>query len=349
MADTKIPISSIEKGDEMKKVSVIIAAYNIENYIEKCLHSIIQQSLKDIEIIVVNDGSIDNTLKKIERLAKKDARINVIDKKNEGLIEARKTGLKQAKGEYILFVDGDDWLELDALEKLYTNALECHSDIVVYNCFKSRDEDKEVYNIFEENIVNSGDLLKEVLLVNILPSIWSKFIKHEFIKENNIVFPSKISYAEDLATIVTMFMYNPRVSFEKKALYNYYQRPESITKTMNNKIFEIDLAFNHIEEQLREKNFYQKYKEEFEFLVYQQIIQNHLLRQYYKSDTLGEKLYKLYFSKNIEITNNRYFIELYKKSSNTNKLKTKIYHYNYKLGRNVNLFNDSVKRMLRRS
>lgn len=127
------------------KVSIIVAAYNIEKYIYKCIDSIRKQTFKDIEIIIVNDGSTDSTLNIIRNLALKDSRIRIIDKKNEGLIEARKSGLDVANGEYILFVDGDDWLELDALEKLYNNAINNNSDIVIYNAYNSYDNNKIKY------------------------------------------------------------------------------------------------------------------------------------------------------------------------------------------------------------
>ena len=93
------------------KVSVIIAAYNIEKYIQRCIESVVNQSEREIEIIIVNDGSTDNTLNIINKVNELDDRIIVINKKNQGLIEARKTGLKYANGEFILFLDGDDWLE----------------------------------------------------------------------------------------------------------------------------------------------------------------------------------------------------------------------------------------------
>lgn len=117
------------------KISVIVPAYNIEQYIERCLISIKNQTLDDIEIIVVNDGSIDNTLSKIKKCSSGDNRIKIINKKNQGSIEARKSGLKEATGKYILFVDGDDWLEKDALNILYKKAEEDLADIVIYNAF----------------------------------------------------------------------------------------------------------------------------------------------------------------------------------------------------------------------
>ena len=133
------------------KVSIIIAAYNIEDYINRCLNSIVNQSFKDIEIIVVNDGSTDNTINIINNFAKNDVRIKVIDKKNGGLIEARKSGLARASGEYILFLDGDDWLHIEAIEKLYKEAKKDNFDIVLYNFYLAYDNGKlEEKNSFEE-------------------------------------------------------------------------------------------------------------------------------------------------------------------------------------------------------
>ena len=143
------------------KVSIIIAAYNIDQYIERCINSIINQTLKDIEIIVVNDGSKDRTLDIIKDIASKDSRIKIIDKQNQGLIEARKSGMKIANGEYLLFVDGDDWLEIDTLEKLYKNAKSNNSDIVIYNAYNSYDNSKYKLNIF--NYLEGKDERYEVI------------------------------------------------------------------------------------------------------------------------------------------------------------------------------------------
>ena len=112
------------------KISVIIIAYNIEEYIERCLKSVLMQSLSEIEIIIINDGSTDNTLKIINELVINDNRVKIINKKNSGIIEARKSGIEIASGEYILFVDGDDWLELNACDRLYEIATENNLDLI---------------------------------------------------------------------------------------------------------------------------------------------------------------------------------------------------------------------------
>ena len=115
------------------KVSVIVAAYNIEDYIERCINSVINQSFSDIEIIVVNDGSSDGTLEKLNILKEFDSRIKIINKENEGVIEARKTGLKLSQGDYVLFIDGDDWIDLNTIKLLKKIVLEGDYDIVCYN------------------------------------------------------------------------------------------------------------------------------------------------------------------------------------------------------------------------
>ena len=167
------------------KVSVIIPAYNIEDYIGRCLESIIKQTLKDIEIIVVNDGSNDNTLAIINVFARKDNRIKIVDKKNKGSIEARKSGFKVANGEFILFIDGDDWIENDCLEILYDNVKKNNSDIVLYNAFYSYDDRKEPFDTFRiKNMKN--DIVTELFIGNISPVIWAKFIRREFINLSDI-------------------------------------------------------------------------------------------------------------------------------------------------------------------
>ena len=112
-------------------VSVIIPVYNIEKHLEKCLDSVIGQTLKDIEIIVVNDGSTDNSLDIITQYARKDSRIVIVDKPNEGLAYARKSGIEAAHGKYVQHLDGDDFLEPDACELLFKRAEETDADIVI--------------------------------------------------------------------------------------------------------------------------------------------------------------------------------------------------------------------------
>ena len=114
----------------MTKISAILPVYNVEQYIKDCLDSIINQTMDDIEIICVNDGSLDNSLQVLEKYAQKDARIKIISQENQGQGIARNNGLKIANGEYITFIDPDDWVDVDMFEKMYKSAKKFDSDYV---------------------------------------------------------------------------------------------------------------------------------------------------------------------------------------------------------------------------
>ena len=262
------------------KVSVIIAAYNIEKYIQRCIESVVNQSEREIEIIIVNDGSTDNTLNIINKVNELDDRIIVINKKNQGLIEARKTGLKYANGEFILFLDGDDWLENNCIEELYKTANDKKADVVLYNAYMVYDDRKEIFDTFIEKFIDDikKNPVKNLLLLNISPTIWSKFIKKSFLEENNIEFPQNISYAEDLAAVLNIFINKPKIVCNEKRFYNYYQRNDSISNKISSKVLEIDDAIQFIKEKLVEMNIYYENKEEFEYTVFRHLLISKILR-----------------------------------------------------------------------
>lgn len=323
------------------KVSLIVSAYNIENYIERCLESLVNQTLKDIEIIVVNDGSTDKTCLQIEKFLDRDKRIILINQENKGSIEARKSGLNIAKGEYILFVDGDDWLELNALEILYDNAIKNNSDIVLYQAFRSYDNGKELFCMYDKCKEYS---LGEVLLGKILPSLCSKFIKLDYINSNNIQFPSNISFAEDLATTTSLFIFNPKVSVEDTPLYNYYRRSDSITNRINSKVLEIDDAVTFIKETLQTHGVYSENKDKFEYLVYRHLFVIWFLRYAELEQKYSLKIYKKYKNYNIDIKLNPYIKEGFLKYTLGLKMRIITYHYSYKLGK----LYDNVRSLFKR-
>lgn len=313
------------------QVSVIVAAYNIENYIGRCLESLINQTLKEIEIIVVNDGSTDKTCLQIEKFLDRDKRVILINQQNQGLIEARKNGLNIAKGEYVLFVDGDDWLELNTLKILYENATKNNSDIVLYHAYKTYDSHKEIFERFNNEMKVYS--LKEFLLGNIAPSIWSKFIKLEYIKSENIQFPSNISFAEDLAASSSLFIFNPKVSTVDIPLYNYYIRPNSITNQINSRILEIADAFNFIKKMLQIHEIYDGNKDEFEYCVWQHLFLTWCLRYANVEQKYSSILYKKYKNYNININSNPYIREKISNCPLSLKIRIYSYHHSYKLGK----------------
>lgn len=327
------------------KVSIIVAAYNIENYIERCLLSIVNQTLKDIEVIVVNDGSTDNTLEKIKIIQEKYTSIKLLDQKNQGAIEARKSGLQVAKGEYILFVDGDDWLELNALELLYNNAISNKSDIVIYNAFLSYDNRKEKFNIISNSNLDRDDYVKNLFLGKIAPSLWSKFVKLEFLKCNSIKFPNDISFAEDLASVASWFMHNPKISILRENLYNYYQRDDSITKKKSMKVLEVNKAFSFIENELIKMNLYNKYKESFEYMVYIHLFETWFLKEYLNEKELAIKIYKDYKNRKININDNCIISKKINTYPISLRVRVKSYNKSYIYGR----IYDNTRRLVKGS
>ena len=200
--------------------------------------------------------------------------------------------------------------------------------------------------IIKLNIFNkeSNDYcIKDLFLDNIAPCIWSKFIKLEYIRNNNIEFANNISYAEDLATSASLFIYNPRISYINDYLYNYYQRQDSITKTINNKILEIDEAIKFIKRKLEEKNLYNKYKGEYEYMVYMHMIDNHFLGTYYKYEDIGKILHNKYKIKKINEIKNTYISNKINSYSKGLKFRSLIYIKSYRLGKIYDNFRRLIK------
>lgn len=207
----------------MVKVSVIIPVYNSEKYLNKCLDSLVNQTLRDIEIIIVNDGSTDNS-EKIIKSYLNDSRINYFAQENQGQAAARNRALKLAKGEYISFVDSDDYVDLNMLEELY-NAANSMYDIVVcdfYQTYLNGENIDEYCSILKksEGVISC----KDYLFAGAGP--WNKIYKRNFLMDNNFNFPEGIVY-EDYASIPTLAIYNPKIYYVKMAFLHYVQSEES--------------------------------------------------------------------------------------------------------------------------
>ena len=217
---------------EKIKISIIATFYNLEDYVIKCVNSLTQQTLKDIEIICVNDGSTDNTIKILQELAEHDNRIKIIDKQNEGVSIARNTGIQAASGNYIMFVDGDDYLELNACEILYKKAIEMNVDIVTFQ-FTYKWTNKSVkykkfknspyYYEIKDHSYLFLDKLKEIYK-SINPGIcWDKLYDKNFIISNKIFFPEELTHNEDTVFILKVLLHNPKIFITDYYLYNHWK------------------------------------------------------------------------------------------------------------------------------
>ena len=177
----------------MKKISVIIPVYGVEKYIRKCLESVVNQTYKNLEIIVVNDGTKDNSMEIVKEYLE-DKRIVIINKENGGISSARNAGLKIATGDYISFVDSDDWLELDLYKKLMIDLND--EDIIIFN-YKVIDN-KNLKVLKEKKFFNYNRSLKTKrnmggeYLFDIEPYVWNKLFKRKFIEDYKYKFIQNI-------------------------------------------------------------------------------------------------------------------------------------------------------------
>lgn len=212
-------------------LSVIIPVYNVEKYIYECIKSVVEQSIKEIEIIVVDDGSQDNSIKIVEKFI--DKRIKILKKDNGGLSSARNEGLKVATGEYVIFVDSDDYLKDNTvLEEMYRIAKESKSDIVVGNYVKKYDEKEEINKvdktIYHFHTISGIEFLEESLYKKCYSAtVWKNLFKTQFLIDNKLWFKEGIYHEDELFTPIT-FSKAKRVSIYPKEIYVYRQRQGSI-------------------------------------------------------------------------------------------------------------------------
>ena len=225
-----------------EKITVIVPVYNVEHYLDKCLDSVIKQTYKNIEIIVVNDGSTDNSGEICQEYAQKDNRIVYIEKENGGLSDARNAGLDRMTGSYVTFVDSDDWVELDYVDTLYTKIIEYQADIAVGNYYSFNESEgmfyfhilgdsyyEKVYDnvsIFE-NLYESQEMKSFALI-----SAWGKLYKAKLFDYLRF---DKGKLGEDGYFNQKMYLSVNKVVYLNKGLYAYRQRSGSITKTWTEK------------------------------------------------------------------------------------------------------------------
>lgn len=247
----------------MPKVSVIVPVYNVEEYLDKCLNSLVNQTLKDIEIIVVNDGSPDNSQDIIDKYVKKyPKKVKSFVKKNGGLSDARNYGIKHAKGEYIAFLDSDDWAELDTYEIMYKKAISRNFDIVVCDLFYIFDNyTKKAFSNVEKDLFDKEQI--KSLMINIYPVAWNKIYNRKLF-DLSIRFKKGVWY-EDVEFLYRLLPHINSIGVVKKPLINYLQRPGAITKIYNEKLFHYIDNWNGVIDYYKENNLYEEYKDELEY------------------------------------------------------------------------------------
>lgn len=214
----------------MKKLSIIIPVYNTGNYLHKCIKSVLSQKLSDFELILVDDGSKDESGAICDEYAKQDNRIKVIHKENEGVSITRNRGIEIAEGEYIGFVDSDDWIEEDMYETLYNLAVSKECEIVMCDAVTKYDDKPDekdtITRLCGGELLRKKDIRPE-LLREMAGSAWRCIYKRDMLINNKITFPENIPLSEDRMFNILAFGYANGIYYTKTPFYNRYMREGS--------------------------------------------------------------------------------------------------------------------------
>ena len=246
------------------KVSIIIPVYNVEDYLKKCLDSVVQQTMHELEIIVINDESTDNSLDIIRNYEKNDPRFVVVDQKNKGLGGARNSGIELARGEYIFFLDSDDFIKSNTVEVLYQYATTNDLDLVVFNYTKVDENDRPVAKTaFGEGVVPHDEAFEKILSLKTSPQAWNKLYKRELFVRYEIRYPEKFLH-EDLPVTYKLFWHAKNIGYLPDNLYFWLIRSNSITQKFTfQHINDVTESLRQIKYFLIENNLYGKYQNAF--------------------------------------------------------------------------------------
>lgn len=215
----------------MYKISVIVPVYNVEKYVRKCLNSIFEQTFGDYEVIIVNDGSTDSSMTIVNQVVNEKKNVSIINKLNEGLPQARRTGVANASGEYIVFVDSDDWIEPGMLEIMYEKMKQSNADIVCCGVILEDNKGKTIY--VQGSAKEQSGTCKDALYgvhsrTTVYPYMWNKMFKKKIIKEH--YFPAGHFVGEDYCTLIPILENIDKFVMLSDVLYHYVQHGENMTK-----------------------------------------------------------------------------------------------------------------------
>lgn len=230
-------------------VTVIIPAYNVQRYIKKCVNSVLNQNYKNFELIVVNDGSKDNTLAILRRYAHEDNRVKVIDKRNGGVSSARNVGLQHSKGQYITFIDGDDYVAKDYLEYLLELISYKDADFALSTNVFSKRKDRQI-NHDVKRVLTSEQATALLMSTRIVVGSWNKIYKRKFLQNNNLRFDEKLYYGEGLSFITSVAERANKTIIGQRRIY-YYRKNNAASATTK---FEVTRILNGIESIAKIKN-----------------------------------------------------------------------------------------------
>ena len=244
----------------MPKVSVIVPVYNVEKYLDRCLDSLVNQTLQEIEIIVINDSTPDQSQIIIDKYMNLyPNKVFSYIKPNGGLSDARNYGMSKMKGDYFGFVDGDDYVEYSMFEKLYERATQEEADVTT--C--------DFYWTYPNRLQRETDgpyTNERELLTKMMPTVWNKLYKKSWFDSLDIKFPVGLRY-EDSSFSIRLAPFIRKLAYVNEPLVYYVQRQDSITYTQNSKVGDMLTVFNDIFEFYQKHNLYHQYQSELEYLT----------------------------------------------------------------------------------
>jgi glycosyltransferase involved in cell wall biosynthesis len=254
----------------MRCVSIIVPVYNVEQYLAKCLDSLVNQTLSNIEIIVVNDGSTDNSESIIYGYQKKyPEKLTYIKKSNGGLSSARNLGIQYASGEYIGCIDSDDYADITMFEKMYNKAKNSDADFA--EC--------DYYHEYADKLIRKTGEIYELkdMLIKARTGAWNKIIKRDIIKNSAIKYPIGLRY-EDVEYFYKIVPYITKIGFVKEPLYYYVQRVDSICHTQNEKTRDIFQILQNVIQSYKDLGLFNEYKNQLEYIYLREILGSSFFR-----------------------------------------------------------------------
>lgn len=297
--DNELSKNKEEFNFNIPKLSVIIPAYNIEQYIYNCLKSLQNQDLKEIEIIVVNDGSTDNTAEIVKIFSKYDSRIKLVNQENKRVGYARNNGLKEAKSDYIIFVDGDDEFEENSLNTIYETIIKQNTDIVLFGAYNFKNGKcksgsysiKKIPNRLKEKILTPKVIQKNFFKFPVL--CMCKIYNKNFLNQNNIKF-SQVRSGEDQIYYINTFLSAKSLFIINKNFYKYRRnRKNSLTYTKQKQDNSPILNFYEIEKFIHEKDISEKLKFE--------ILDKYIIKAYSWLGKCSDNFKSKYYNELVEL------------------------------------------------
>lgn len=307
-------------------VSVIVPCYNVEKYIEKCILSIVANTGIEFEVIAVDDGSTDETLNILNRLADKYKNLKVIPVPNQGVSHARNIGIANATGDYLLFVDSDDWIASDIISYLSDLAYKNKLDVLIFNYADYYHKDKVVDRIYcrDTRMVPQAEALQFLLQEKYLPSVCNKMIRRKILVENNIEFNVDIKMGEDLLISTAVLCVASNIMHTEKIGYYYRMRENSVTHSVSENVLTIRDAMNRMQDILSKNNMLEKFRDEIEYLKFKHLF----LYRVILGPVVQPYHYIFYSEYDIRsFFNNKYYSEFKNDASFSVKFRLLLYKY----------------------